>query len=38
MTLSKLAEFKRIDNEATLKIENSKKKKVSLPYAFEEGK
>ena len=35
---SKLAELKRLDNEATLKIENSKKKKVSLPPVSEERK
>ena len=33
---SKLVELKRLDNEATLKIENSKKKKVSLPLVYEE--
>jgi len=35
---SKLVEFKRLDNEATLKIKNSKKKKVSLPPVYEERK
>jgi len=35
---TKLAELKRLDNEATLKIENSKKKKVSLPPVSEERK
>ena len=38
MNPTKLAELKRLDNEATLKIENSKKKKVSLPPVFEERK
>jgi len=35
---SKLVELKRLDNEATLKIENSKKKKVPLPPLSEERK
>jgi len=38
VTTSKLAEFRRLDNEAALKIENSKKKKVSLPSVSNEGK
>jgi len=38
VNLSKLIELKRLDNEANLKIENSKKKKVSLPPVFEERK
>jgi len=38
VNLSKLVELKRLDNEATLKIENSKKKKVSLPPLYEERK
>ena len=38
MTSSKLAEFRRLDNEATLKIENSNKKKVSLPSISDERK
>jgi len=35
---SKLIEFKRLDNKATFKIEDSKKKKVSLPPLSEERK
>ena len=35
---TKLVELKRLNNEATLKIENSKKKKVSLPPVSEERK
>ena len=38
LNASKLVEFKRLDNEVTLKIENSKKKKVSLPPISEERK
>jgi len=38
VNLSKLVELKRLDNEATLKLENSKKKKVSLPSVSEERK
>jgi len=34
---SKLVEFKKLDNEATLKIEISKKKKVPLPSVSNEG-
>ena len=34
---SKLIEFKKLDNEATLKIEISKKKKVPLPLVSDEG-
>jgi len=37
MTASKLIEFKKLDNQATLKIENSKKKKVPLPHVSDEG-
>ena len=38
VTMLKLVEFRRLDNEATLKIENSKTKKVSLPSVCNEGK
>jgi len=38
VTTSKLAEFRRLDNEAALKIENSKKKNVSIPFVSNEGK
>jgi len=34
---SKLVEYKKLDNEATLKIENSKKNKVPLPPISDEG-
>ena len=37
MGSSKLVEFKKIDNEATLKIEMSKKRKVPLPPISDEG-
>jgi len=35
--LSKFVEFKKLNNEVTLKIENSKKKKVPLPHVSDEG-
>ncbi|XP_068504437.1 uncharacterized protein [Phaseolus vulgaris] len=38
VTPSKLVEFKKLDNEASLKIEYSKKKKVPLPHVSDEGK
>jgi len=38
MAPSKLVELKRLDNEATLKIENAKEKNVPLPLVSEEGK
>ena len=34
---SKLVKLKKLDNEATLKIENSNKKKVCLPHVSNEG-
>ena len=37
VSLSKLVELKKLDNEATLKIEISKKKKVPLPLVSDEG-
>jgi len=38
VTTSILIEFRGLDNEAALKIENSKKKKASLPSVSNEGK
>ena len=38
MNLSKLVEFKKLNNEATLKIENSNKKKVFLRHVSKERK
>jgi len=35
--LSKLVELKKLDNEATLKIEISKKKKIPLQFVSDEG-
>ena len=37
MISSKLVEFKKLDNEATLKIKNLKKKKVPLLDVSDEG-
>ena len=37
ITPSKLVELKKLDNEASLKIEKSKKKCVILPLASNEG-
>ena len=37
MTASKLIKFKKLDNEAKLKIEGLKQKKVPLPPVSEKG-